>query len=661
MHSSRDARPVLAGATDGAWRDLFVQSPSIVLVLDADGGRILEATEAAHAFYGYPRRTLVGLRYAQIDPRPRDVVLGGLAGVALTAADGRWPRVLHRLASGAVRTVDVVFRAVQMGERTVIVAVVDDVTAETRAQAERDRLVTAVEQAAESVVITDADARIEYVNPAFERVTGFTRAEVIGRNPRILKSGIQSQTFYDAMWAAISNGLPWVADMTNRRKDGTFYQEEAVITPIRDGSGVITGYVAVKRDVTRERALEVEGMAVARERAFILKTLQSLPTGLAPDVAGAAVCRQIVSMTGLTHAHLFLFGDDGRAQPIGLATADGRTDDPSPLPLARSLELRERAALGPWIEDWLARPGHPYNQLVDGLGVRAAAYVPVRVAGALVGILIVGAQAASATATLSAALPGLIDFADVASAILAPALAATGDSARARQRIAQVIEQVAFQTVFQPIVFMATSEVVGYEALTRFQDQTPPDVVFAEARRVGLEQELELATMRVARDAAGGLPPSAFLSLNASPGLILAGGAVSELIGGIPRDVVVEVTEHESIADYAALRAALVGLRPDVRLAVDDAGAGVANFQHLVGLRPQYIKVDAGLVRGVDGDPSRQALIVALLHFAGATGAEVIAEGIETDAELAVLRRLGVGLGQGYLLARPAPAATFRG
>lgn len=449
--------------------------------------------------------------------------------------------------------------------------------------------------------------------------------------------------------------------MTNRRKDGTFYQEEAVITPIRDGSGVITGYVAVKRDVTRERALEADGMAVARERAFILKTLQSLPTGLSPDGAGAAVCQQIVSMTGLTHAHLFLFGDDGRAQPIGLATADGRTIDPSPLPIARSLHLRERAALGPWIEDWFARPGHPYNQLVESLGVRAAAYVPVRVAGALVGILVVGAQATTATATLSAALPGLIDFADVASAILAPALEATGASARARHRIASIIEQGAFQAVFQPIVSMATGNAVGYEALTRFQDQTPPDVMFAEARRVGLEQALEVATMRVARDAARGLPSAAFLSLNVSPLLIMAGGPVAELVRDVPGRVVLEVTEHESIADYDALRAALFDLRPDIRLAVDDAGAGVANFHHLVGLRPHFIKVDAGLVRGVDSEPARQALIVALLHFATSTGAEVIAEGIETEAELAILRRLGVGLGQGYLLGRPAPVSTFRG
>jgi EAL domain-containing protein (putative c-di-GMP-specific phosphodiesterase class I) len=102
-----------------------------------------------------------------------------------------------------------------------------------------------------------------------------------------------------------------------------------------------------------------------------------------------------------------------------------------------------------------------------------------------------------------------------------------------------------------------------------------------------------------------------------------------------------------------------VALGSGLRLAVDDAGAGVANFNHLVELRPQFVKVDIGLVRGVNADLTRQALIVALLHFAGATDCQVIAEGIETEAERAVLETLEVPLGQGYLFGRPAVASTW--
>ena len=123
--------------------------------------------------------------------------------------------------------------------------------------------------------------------------------------------------------------------------------------------------------------------------------------------------------------------------------------------------------------------------------------------------------------------------------------------------------------------------------------------------------------------------------------------------------VVLEITEHEAIPEYGPLRDAVLRLGPDVRLAVDDAGAGVANFNHLVELRPDFLEIDIGLVRGVHEDVGRQAVVAGLVHFAASAGCQVIAEGIETDAELAMVTNLGVTLGQGYLLARPAAAETW--
>jgi EAL domain-containing protein (putative c-di-GMP-specific phosphodiesterase class I) len=125
------------------------------------------------------------------------------------------------------------------------------------------------------------------------------------------------------------------------------------------------------------------------------------------------------------------------------------------------------------------------------------------------------------------------------------------------------------------------------------------------------------------------------------------------------RTVVLEITEHEAIPAYGPLREAVLRLGPDVRLAVDDAGAGVANFNHLVELRPDFLKIDIWLVRGVDADVGRQAVVAGLVHFAASAGCQVIAEGIETDAELASVSGLGVTLGQGYLLARPAAAEAW--
>ncbi len=132
----------------------------------------------------------------------------------------------------------------------------EDVTVQTEVDEERRRLAQAVEQAAEAIIITDLSASIRYVNPAFERVSGYSRSELIGRNPRILQSGQQDGEFYRRLWSTITAGQIWTGTLINRRRDGSLYEETAVISPIRDERGEIVSYVAVKRDVTHEHALE---------------------------------------------------------------------------------------------------------------------------------------------------------------------------------------------------------------------------------------------------------------------------------------------------------------------------------------------------------------------------------------------------------------------
>ncbi len=131
-----------------------------------------------------------------------------------------------------------------------------DVTGRKQKEAELNRLMTAIEQTPESVVITDTEGRILYVNPVFEQVTGYSRAEVIGQNPRMLKSDKQDNTFYRELWTKISAGEVWRGRFVNRKKDGTIYSEDAVIAPVRNEKGAVTHYIAIKRDITHELQLE---------------------------------------------------------------------------------------------------------------------------------------------------------------------------------------------------------------------------------------------------------------------------------------------------------------------------------------------------------------------------------------------------------------------
>ena len=244
-------------------------------------------------------------------------------------------------------------------------------------------------------------------------------------------------------------------------------------------------------------------------------------------------------------------------------------------------------------------------------------------------------------------------------AVMAPARETERRREAAHRQIEAVIAQRAFRPVFQPIIELATRRTVGFEALTRFDDGSRPDETFAAALDCGLGIELETVTLEAALQGAHHLPSAAWLGLNVSPSLVAEGVALGRVLASRSRTVVLEITEHDAIAEYGPLREAVARLGPDVRLAVDDAGAGVANFNHLAELRPDYLKIDIGLVRGVHADVGRQAVVAGLVHFASSAGCQVVAEGIETPAELATVRSLGVTLGQGYLLARPAAAETW--
>jgi EAL domain-containing protein (putative c-di-GMP-specific phosphodiesterase class I) len=225
-----------------------------------------------------------------------------------------------------------------------------------------------------------------------------------------------------------------------------------------------------------------------------------------------------------------------------------------------------------------------------------------------------------------------------------------------RNEIVSAIEDGAFRTVFQPMVALYKSEVVGYEALTRFDDGIGPDQWFADASALGVGPELELATIRAAVAAALALPTGRFVTINLSPELLLSRrddlrAAISPLLDDRP--VVLELTEHDVIEDYEALRAGLAALGPQVQLSVDDAGAGFSTLRHVVMLDPEYVKLDRAWVTEIQDDPTRQALVAGLSHFARTTGCELVAEGIESEPERATLEELDVSLGQGFLLGPP--------
>ena len=223
-------------------------------------------------------------------------------------------------------------------------------------------------------------------------------------------------------------------------------------------------------------------------------------------------------------------------------------------------------------------------------------------------------------------------------------------------QIRRILSSGGVGCVFQPIVALETGEPVGFEALARFDTEPvrSPGAWFAEATALGYALELEVAAVEVALSSIDRLPSDDFMALNVSPASIIS-PLLTETIGRAPLDrIVVEVTEHAPIADYPKLRSAIGALRRGgARLAVDDVGAGHASLRQILQLDPDIIKLDVSLTREIQTQRTQRAMASALVTFAREVGAIVIAVGIETEAELAVIRELGVPLGQGYYFGRP--------
>ncbi len=233
-------------------------------------------------------------------------------------------------------------------------------------------------------------------------------------------------------------------------------------------------------------------------------------------------------------------------------------------------------------------------------------------------------------------------------------------AARARQRAADEIRQVlasgAPRMVYQPIYSLATDTVAGVEALSRF-DVEPfrtPDLWFTAAHHVGLGLELELRAIENALGALERLPPELSLNVNCSPELIMSGRLESVLGSQDLSRIILEITEHATVSEYETVLASLVPFRSrGARLAIDDAGAGYASMRHILDLKADIIKLDMSLTRNIDTDPSRRALAKGLIAFAREIQGTITAEGVETAAELATLRAIGVDRVQGYFLSKP--------
>ena len=242
-------------ASEVRYRRLFESATDGILILEARTGTIVDVNPFLVELLGSSRETLLGRKVWELESFKGLVV--NEADFAKLQQKGHIRHEDMALQGSDGRRIDVecVSNAYLVDQDQVIQCNIRDITERKRAQESHARLATAVEQSAETVVITDADGAILYANPAFEKSSGYTCEEAVGQNPRILKSSKQDAEFYRQMWTALSHGEVWAGHLINKRKDGTLFEEDATISPVHDAAGKIVNYVAVKRDVTKEMQL----------------------------------------------------------------------------------------------------------------------------------------------------------------------------------------------------------------------------------------------------------------------------------------------------------------------------------------------------------------------------------------------------------------------
>lgn len=642
--------------------ELLASALDAVVGMDADG-LIVSWNARAEEMFGWSSAEAVG--------RPMDEVLVPVryrrrhrAGLKRYLATGQGRILERRIELEALHrdgheiAVELAVVAIRRNGQTEFTGFLRDLSRERAALAalkesdERYRML--VERLPGIVYIDEPGARGRYISPQIESLLGYSAEEWLA-DPAYWEVALHPDDRERAVLelsAGEQSGRRFTSEYRLIARDGSVVWIRDEATPIHDAAGSLLVH-GVMFDVTREREVEAELAAEVAERAEVANALSTFHQGPDPQSTAAALSRELVRLRDLDIAVVYAFLGEGvtplaYVAPPGAPIAVGR-----PLPTPRSEYLRSASARGPWIDEWREGPNlSEYERAWLDVGLRVAAFVPLSLNGEPYGLIAVGSTSELAASQIGRRLPAILEYATVANALLGPQLRQAAGDLHVRA-LRELIDSGSVRTVFQPVVRLSDRAVVGYEALTRFTDGSSPVQRFAEAERIGLAVELERAAVASAILAAASLPRGPWLSINISPAVLPQLRQLASLTDDVQRPLVVEITERMAIEDYGAARRLLRRHLPNARIAVDDAGAGFASLRHIAELRPAIVKLDMQLVRNVHRDPAREALVAGMVHFARASGCELIAEGIEVEQERAALMRLGVDLGQGFLLGRP--------
>ncbi len=663
--------------TETRHRVLMDQAADAFFITDLDG-RILDANQRACDTLGYTRTELLRLGVLDVeqdfDPDQAKSLWAALQPGQMITLQGH-----HRRKNGTVFPVEIRVSGIELNGQRIMAALARDCSERVQAEEKLRQAAVVFENAQEGIMVTDRDARILAVNQAFCEITGYDVDEVLGGTPAKFKSGRHDAEFYRAMWDALIRTGRWQGEVWDRRKDGQVYPKWLSISAVRDASGQTARYVSLFADITHLKESEAR-----LEHLAHFDPLTELPNRLLFNSRLEHALEQ-ARRHGQRVAVLFLDLDRFKTVNDSLGHPAG---DELLIAVARRIRGRLRE------EDTVARlGGDEFVILLERLeDAQTAAVVaqdvlkvltaPVMLGGGhevfiggSIGISLYPDDADEATRLVSSADAALYQAKEQGRNTYCfyteGLTAAANEHLALETRLRRALERGEFVLHYQPLVDTRGGQPVGVEALVRWQPpgeaQVPPVKFIPIAEETGLIVPLGEWILRTACAQArawidAGLPPLT-MAVNLSgrqfqsEDMVALVGAVLEQTGLPARFLELELTEsivmeqaEQAIATLDALKAL------GVRLAIDDFGTGYSSLAYLKRFPIDKLKIDRSFVQGLADDADDREIAATIIAMARSLSLDVLAEGVESEQQLAILRQLDCDQYQGYLFAQPMPA-----
>ncbi len=673
------------------FKGLFESNPDAIVVVNHEG-RIVSVNKTLEMMFGYNRDELLHNAIEVLVPeRFRKQHVGfrnGYLSKPIVRAMGQCFGLFARRKDGSEFYVDIMLSPVVIGEGVLALGVIRDITERKRMEGEIKRLFAAIDQSVNTVFITDAKGDIEYVNAMFEQVTGYSREEVIGRNPSMLSSGETTRAEYAGLWETITAGKTWRGVFKNKKKNGQSYWGNGLISPIKDEKGQVTHFLAIQEDITEKMQSEErikylatydELTGVFNRTHFVKRLNEWISYAEINNRTGILLLINLDKFRLINDTYGHSVGDSLLRNVAGMLKEAISEIDAAP----KEKTVEEGIIVGRMGGDEFAilLPSRDEKE-----GISAAEYIRknieafrfVEITGNLTSSIGVafyprhGITAKDIFAKADAAI-----YLAKEQGYNRTRLYQEGDFVLEKMRsrivwrdhIQKALAEDRFEPWFQPILDLRDNNTHHYEALARMRNTDGviilPGSFIDIAEEMGLVTDIDRViiekTLMVQVDLnKKGVSPS--FSVNLS-GKELGDEELLKFLrsritatGADPRRLIFEITETAAIRELDKAVKFIRELRSlGCSFSLDDFGVGFTSFKYLKEMDVDYIKIDGSFIRKLHENKTDRLFVKAIADVAKGMGIKTIAEFVENEEVLQILKEYGVDYAQGYFIGKPSP------